>query len=64
MAAIRPITPDDIAKEPTTLIYRISRFLLKEFIYVLEAGTAQEQANFAAELRKLARDAKMCDSEE
>ena len=60
----RPMSTDDIAKEPTTMIYRISHFLLKELIYVLEAGTYQEQAKFARDLRSLARDAKMCDSED
>jgi hypothetical protein len=58
------ITQADIAKEPTALIYRISYLLLKELIYVLEAGTVQDQADFARELRKLAKDAKISDSED
>ena len=53
-----------IAKEPTTLIYRISYQLLKELIYVLEVGSPQDQGNFAKDLRCLARVAKTCYSEE
>jgi hypothetical protein len=61
---ISTIDKNDIAKEQSHLIFRISYYILKEIIYNLESGNANERANLANDLKKFIKEAKIYQNEE